>query len=52
MNKFAYISEAYTPTKFGWSEEIVSEDANGPIKALVLEGEFQKAEAKNKIRLR
>ncbi len=43
-----YISEAYMPEKFGFTEEIIGEDANGPIKAMVLEGEFQRAEAPNR----
>ncbi len=47
MNQ-VYISEALEPKSFGYSEEIIGEDANGPIKQIVIEGEYQRAEAKNK----
>jgi len=43
-----YISEAIIPNKFNWAEEIISEDSNGPIKALILEGEFQRAASPNR----
>jgi hypothetical protein len=46
--KTIYISEAFVPDKFGFTEEIIGEDATGPIKALILEGEFQRAEAPNR----
>jgi len=46
--KFAYISYANVPSKFGWKEEQISENANGPVMALILEGEFQRAEAPNR----
>lgn len=49
-DKRAYISEAFIPNKWGFTEEIISEDANGAIKALILEGEMQKAEAPNRNR--
>jgi len=44
----AYISQAVIPTKFGWNEAVIGEDANGKIRALILEGEFQKAESQNR----
>lgn len=50
IQQVGYISEAYIPKKFGWSEEIVGETKTGPITALVLEGEFQRAEVQNKNR--
>ena len=45
---FAYVSEAWVPTSFGYKEEIIGENAQGPITALILEGEFQRSEAKNR----
>jgi hypothetical protein len=49
-DKRAYISEAFVPQTFGYTEEIISEDANGPIKALIIEGEMQRAETPNRNR--
>lgn len=48
MNQIVYISEALEPKSFGFSEEVIGEDARGPIKQIVIEGEYQRAEAKNK----
>ena len=48
MKQYAYISTAYTSDNFGWKEEVISEDSRGAIKAMILEGEFQRAEAKNR----
>lgn len=49
MNKqFAYISEATIPHSFGWVEEIIGENSRGPIKTMVLEGEFQHADTPNR----
>lgn len=48
MSKIAYISEALEAKSFGYTEEIIGEDASGPIKALVIEGEYQRAEQKNR----
>ena len=49
MNEqFAYISLADVPQSFGYKEEIIGESANGPVKALMMEGEFQRAETKNR----
>ena len=50
MKQYAYISTAYTSNNFNWKEEVISEDSRGPIKALILEGEFQRAEAENRNR--
>jgi len=47
-NTIAYISEALEAKSFGYTEEVIGEDANGPIRALVIEGEYQRAEQKNK----
>ena len=44
----AYISEALIPRQFGWNEQQIGESATGPIMALVLEGEFQRAEEPNR----
>jgi len=49
-DKRAYISEAFVPGKWEFTEEIISEDSNGPIKALILEGEFQRSETPNRNR--
>lgn len=46
--KQIYISEAYVPESFGFTEEMIGEDASGPIKALIIEGEFQRADAPNR----
>lgn len=47
-NKYTYISEAFVSAAFTWKEEIIGEDTKGPIKAMILEGEFQRAEAPNR----
>jgi len=49
-NKQIYLSEAYVPEKFGFSEELIGEDSKGPIKALIIEGEFQRSDAPNRNR--
>ena len=43
-----YISFATIPKQFAWSEEIISESKSGPITALIVEGEFQRAETPNR----
>lgn len=50
QNKSIYISEAFVPKTFGFTEEIIGEDARGPIRSLMIEGEFQRAEAPNRNR--
>jgi len=47
MNQ-VYISEALDAKSFGYSEEVIGEDANGPIRQIVIEGEYQRAGQKNK----
>lgn len=47
MNQ-VYISEALDAKLFGYSEEIIGEDSNGPVKQIVIEGEYQRAGQKNK----
>ena len=49
-NKQIFISEAFVPEKFSFTEELIGENAAGPIKALIIEGEFQRAEAPNRNR--
>lgn len=49
-NKFAYISEAIEAKSFGYTEEIIGEDSNGAIKAIVIEGEYQRADKTNRNR--
>lgn len=44
----AYISEALVSQKFQWTESVVGENSQGPIKAMILEGEFQRAEKANR----
>ena len=47
-NQITYISFAHKPDKFGWSEEQIGENSKGPVMALILEGEFQRAEEPNR----
>jgi hypothetical protein len=47
-NKMIFISEAFIPTVFGWNEQQIGENKHGPIMALIMEGEFQRAEAPNR----
>jgi len=46
--KLLYFSEAHLPTQFGYKEEIINEDVNGPVKRIIVEGEYQTANAQNK----
>ena len=48
MTQTIYISEAYVSDRFNFTEELIGEDAHGPIKSLVIEGEYQRAEAPNR----
>lgn len=48
MNNLLYLREAYVPTSFGFKEVVINEDANGPIKKIIVEGEYQTAGAKNR----
>lgn len=45
-----YISEAFESTSFGFTEETVESPNGTPIKRIMLEGEFQKAEDPNRNR--
>jgi hypothetical protein len=47
-DQLLYFSEAFVPTSFGFKEMIINEDASGPIKKIIVEGEYQTAGAKNK----
>lgn len=47
--QFFYLSEALIPSSFGYSEQVINEDATGrPIKKIIVEGEYQTAGATNK----
>jgi len=48
MENFVYLSEALVPSSFGFKEVVINEDANGPIKKIIVEGEYQTAGATNK----
>lgn len=48
QNNVLYFSEAFVSDKFGITEQVIGENANGPIKKIIVEGEYQTADAKNR----